>query len=121
MAAHATTAALVTAVNQKIASQPKPVSSRPPMSGPSVGTTTMTVATSPNIAAARFLSNRSRMMARLTTIPAEAPSACSTRAAIRLPIVPTTIARTLATVVSAKPASSTGRRPKRSDSGPMTS
>ncbi len=52
IAAQTTTMALVTAVNRKIASQPKAVSSRPPISGPNVGTTTMTVATSPIIDAA---------------------------------------------------------------------
>src|SRR6185369_3476335 len=72
MAAQITTAPVVTAVNMKIAGQPKPVSSSPPISGPKVGTTTMTVATRPSIDAARFLSNRSRMMARLTTMAAEA-------------------------------------------------
>ena len=113
--------ALVMAVNRKIDSQPKLTSSNPPIKGPSVGTTTMTVATSPSIAAARFRSNRSRMMARLTTMPAEAPNACSTRATIRLPTVPTDIASTLAAAVSARPIRTTGRRPKRSDSGPITS
>ena len=61
------------------------------------------------------------MMARLTTMPAEAPIACSTRATIRLPTVPTASASTLAAAVSARPARTTGRRPKRSDSGPITS
>ena len=39
------------------------------------------------MAAARLRSNRSRMMARPTTMPADAPSACSTRAKIRLSTV----------------------------------
>ena len=66
----------------KIDSQPNTVSSRPPISGPNVGATTITVATSPIIEAARSRSNRSRMMARPTTMPAEAPSACRMRATI---------------------------------------
>ena len=56
---------------------------------PTIGATTITVATRPIIDAARSRSNRSRMMARPTTMPVEAPSACSMRAAIRLPTVPT--------------------------------
>ncbi len=121
MAAQVTTPPLVMAVNVKIASQPKPVSSTPPIRGPSVGTTTITVETRPSMEAARSRSNRSRTMARLKTTPAEAPSACSTRAAIRAPTVPTAIASRLAAAESARPAISTGRRPKRSDSGPMMS
>ena len=74
--------------------------------------------TQPIIEAARLRSNRSRMMARPTTMPAEAPNACRMRAddqaADRVPA----IAARLAAAVSARPASITGRRPKRSDSGP---
>jgi hypothetical protein len=105
----------------KIACQRKKVSSSPPTSGPSVGATTITVATRPSTEAARSRLNRSRMMARATTMPAEAPIACRIRAAITLSTVGMTIAIRLATTVSPRPPSMTGRRPKRSDNGPMTS
>ena len=61
------------------------------------------------------------MMARATTIPADAPTACRMRAAITLSTVGMTMAITLANTVSPSPVSITGRRPKRSDSGPITS
>ncbi len=119
-AAQSTTSVEVKAVKMKIASQPKPVSSRPPVSGASVGTTTMTVATRPSIEAARLLSKRSRMMARLTTRPAEAPTACSTRARIRLCTVEISTALMLASAVIVSATSSTGLLPTRSDSGPIS-
>ncbi len=83
----------------------------PPISGPSVGTTTITVATSPIIAAARLRSNKSRMMARPMTMPVEAPTACRMRATISVLTFDIANASRLAKTVSAKPASSTGRRP----------
>jgi hypothetical protein len=121
IAVHSSTTRLAAAMLMKIDSQPKAVSSRPPISGPSVGTTTITVATRPSIEAARLRSNKSRMMARPITMPAEAPSACRMRAKIRPQTLEATIAKRLAAAVSANPAISTGRRPKRSDSGPVTS
>ena len=105
----------------KIACQRKKVSRMPPTSGPSVGAATITVATRPSTEAARSRSNRSRMIARATTMPAEAPIACRMRATMMLSTVGMTIAIRLANTVSARPPSITGRRPKRSDSGPITS
>ena len=61
------------------------------------------------------------MMARPMDCPVEAPSDCTTRAAIRPAMPAAKIAAVLATLASASPASTTGRRPKRSDSGPNTS
>ena len=61
------------------------------------------------------------MMARPITMPAVAPNACTVRATIRPVIEVAASAAKLATTVSASPASITGRRPKRSDSGPSTS
>ena len=87
----------------KIASQRKNVSSRPPISGPKVGAATITVATSPSTEAARSRPNRSRMMARATTMPADAPTACRMRAAITLSTVGMTIAITLASTVRPSP------------------
>ena len=90
----------------------------PPISGATMGATTMTVATSPIIEAARSRANRSRMIARPMTTPVEAPSACRMRNAISPVMVDAAIEATLDTTVSARPARTTGRRPKRSDSGP---
>ncbi len=61
------------------------------------------------------------MMARLTTMPVAPPSACRKRAAISCGSVCASEQPMLAATISARPASSTGRRPNLSDSGPMTS
>ena len=61
------------------------------------------------------------MMARLTTMPVAPPSACRKRAAISCGSVCASEQPMLAATIRARPASSTGRRPNLSDSGPMTS
>ena len=61
------------------------------------------------------------MMARPMVCPVEAPSDCTARAAMRAAMPAAKIAAVLATLASARPASTTGRRPKRSDSGPKIS
>ena len=61
------------------------------------------------------------MMARPITSPVEAPSACRPRAAISPPMLDIAIASTLDKAVIVRPTITTGRRPKRSDSGPSTS
>ncbi|MGX1044176.1 hypothetical protein AB7M41_003882 [Bradyrhizobium diazoefficiens] len=63
----------------------------------------------------------SRMMARLTTMPVAPPSAWKKRAAISCGRFCAKMQATLAATISASPASSTGRRPNLSDSGPMIS
>ena len=93
----------------------------PPISGATIGAITMAVVTSPIIEAARSRSKRSRMMARPITMPVEAPTACTKRATISAPIEEAAIAASEATTLRLRPASTTGRRPKRSDSGPSTS
>ena len=60
-------------------------------------------------------------MARLMVCPVEAPSDCTARAAIRAAMLAAKIAAVLATLASARPASTTGRRPKRSERGPKMS
>ena len=59
------------------------------------------------------------MMARLTTMPVAPPSAWKKRAAISCGRVSAKMQATLAATISARPPSSTGRRPNLSDSGPM--
>ncbi len=59
------------------------------------------------------------MMARLTTMPVAPPSACRKRAAISCGRVSAKMQAALAATIRPRPHSSTGRRPKRSDSGPM--
>ena len=59
------------------------------------------------------------MMARLTTKPVAPPSAWKKRAAISCGSVSAKMHATLAATINPKPRSSTGRRPKRSDSGPI--
>ncbi len=93
----------------------------PPTSGATIGMSTTTEVTSPIMEAACSRSYRSRMMARLMVCPVEAPSDCATRATMRPAMLAAKMAAVLATVASASPASTTGRRPKRSDSGPNTS
>ena len=61
------------------------------------------------------------MMARPITMPVEAPIACTTRAPISAPIEEAAMAASEAMTLSVSPASITGRRPKRSDSGPSSS
>jgi hypothetical protein len=60
------------------------------------------------------------MMARLITMPLAPPSACRKRAAISCGSDWANTPPIEATTIRPRPASSTGRRPKRSDSGPMT-
>ena len=60
------------------------------------------------------------MMARPITMPVEAPTACNVRTAISAPIEEAASAASAATTASDRPASTTGRRPKRSDSGPSS-
>ena len=59
------------------------------------------------------------MMARLTTMPEAPPSACRKRAAISCGSVSAKMPAALAATIRPMPPSSTGRRPNRSDSGPM--
>ena len=59
------------------------------------------------------------MMARLTTMPVAPPSAWKNRAAISCGRVSANMQAALAATIRPSPASSTGRRPNRSDSGPM--
>ena len=54
-------------------------------------------------------------------MPVDAPAAWMMRAAISAPIDEAAMAANDATTDSASPTSTTGRRPKRSDSGPSTS
>ena len=61
------------------------------------------------------------MMARLITMPLAPPSACKNRAIISCGRFCAKMQAALATTIRARPESSTGRRPKRSDNGPMTS
>jgi hypothetical protein len=119
--AQTSTAALNVAIQMKIACQPKLVTSTPPRAGATIGATTIAVVMRPSIAAERSRSNRSRMIARPITMPADAPTACSMRAAISSVIELAAMAATDAPTLSARPASSTGRRPKRSESGPSSS
>lgn len=60
----------------------------------------------------------SRMMARDTTIPAPADRPCTVRQNTSWPMLPATAQPTLASVNTARPTSTTGRRPKQSDSAP---
>ena len=60
------------------------------------------------------------MMARPMTMPVEAPTAWITRAPISAPIEEAAMAASEATTLSVSPASTTGRRPKRSDNGPSS-
>ncbi len=59
------------------------------------------------------------MMARLTTMPEAPPSAWKKRATISCGRLSAKMQATLATTIKPRPASNTGRRPKRSDSGPI--
>ena len=60
------------------------------------------------------------MMARLITMPLAPPSAWKKRAAISWGRVAAKMQPKLATIDNASPASITGRRPNRSDSGPSS-
>ncbi len=61
------------------------------------------------------------MMARPTTSPVDAPSACRLRAMISPVMLLASRAAALITAVSASPARITGRRPNLSDKGPSAS
>ena len=61
------------------------------------------------------------MMARPTTSPVEAPSACRLRAMISPVMLLASSAPALVIAVSASPTMITGRRPNLSDSGPSAS
>src|SRR5574341_808001 len=66
-------------------------------------------------------SYRSRTIARAQTTAAAMQAPCTARHAINVPTLSASALATLATVYSASPTSSTGRRPWRSASGPHTS
>ncbi len=60
----------------------------------------------------------SRIIARLSTMPAQAPSACTTRPAISAGNDHAAPHSAVPRRNAARPASNTGRRPKRSETGP---
>src|SRR6202048_1551611 len=61
------------------------------------------------------------MIARPMTWPVDAPRDCVTRHATRVAVVLAKKANGLATLAKARPVSTPGRRPKRSDNGPNSS
>ena len=90
----------------------------PPSSGAIAGDAVITMTSSANCRAACSGVAPSRAMARPSTSPPQAPSACTTRAAISHWMSDANAATRLATRNTASEAISTGRRPKRSDNGP---
>lgn len=81
----------------------------------------MTIATIDSTFAASVGSCASRAIARASTDAAPAPSACRKRTKISMSMEPAPKQPMLASVNSAMPPSSTGRRPQVSDSGPYSS
>src|SRR5262249_47794942 len=120
-AAQAKIVKLTPAANTKIASQPNSVSRMPPISGATIGINTTTEVTSPIMEAACSRSKRAGMTRGRRAGRVGAASECAVRATGRFAMFAAKRGGVRGRVASASPASTTGRRPKRSDSGPNTS
>ena len=108
-------------MNQKIARQPNEVSIWPPSQGAIIGATTMTMVT---LAIRLADSSRlavSRMMARDRAKAAPDPAPSRTRATSRISVEGASAPSAEPSTNSAMPALTQGRRPSRSDKGPITS
>ncbi len=101
--------------------QPAVAARRPPANGARTGAAPMTRKRHEYSVAASRSEQRSRTTARETTITAQAPSPCANRAARSAGRLHAAAPDADAAAYSASPASSGGRRPRRSDSGPWTS
>ena len=100
------------------ARQPQCAYSRPPTIGAMTGATPKKMVICAIVFCASDGPNRSRTTARETTMPAPVDSPCRARKKISCPIVCDSAQPTEASVNTASPTSTTGRRPKLSDSAP---
>ena len=109
------------ASTQKIQCHEPFTRSKPPASGARIGATPMTSIMSDSTRADCRASNRSRITARITTMPAEPPSAWAKRSSAKLSMLWASAQPADASANRPSPARSGRLRPKRSVSGPKAS
>ena len=113
----ASTAAPIQKSSQKFACQPKAASRRPPMAGLIIGTTAMPMVTKAIMEPARSAGTMSRTTARPSTMPTAA-LAWIIRKTRKTVALGAQMQPRVATQKMARPASTTGRRPRLSATGP---
>ncbi len=109
------------ASTQKIQCHEPFTRSQPPASGARIGATPMTSIMSDSTRADCRASNRSRITARITTMPAEPPSAWAKRSSAKLSMLWASAQPADASANRPSPARSGRLRPKRSVRGPKAS
>ena len=108
-------------MNHRIIRQPKAVSICPPSQGAIIGATTMTIVTVAIWLAASSRLAVSRMIARESAKTDPEPAPSRMRASSSISIDGASAPNTEPAMKSAMPALTQGRRPKRSERGPLTS
>lgn len=109
------------AISQKMRCQEPALRSSPPSSGPTMGAPAMIITSVDSICAAWVLPYRSRIMARDSIGPTQAPTAWNTRQNTTSAMVPDSAQPTEPTTKSTMPMKSGMRRPMRSLMGPHSS
>ena len=104
--------------NQNTLCQPRCTDSQPPTMGAMAGATPKKIVTCAMTRCACVGGNMSRITARDTTMPAPADRPCSARNATNCPMLCDSAQPREASVKTARPHSTTGRRPKLSDREP---
>ena len=107
--------------NQKTLCQPRCTANQPPTMGAMAGATPKKMVTWLITCCAWAGGNMSRMTARDTTMPAPADRPCSARNSTSAPMLSDSAQPAEARVNTARPHSTTGRRPRLSDSAPWNS
>ena len=105
-------------MNQKVSRQPPKPSRALPSNGARIGARPMISIIKDNIRAVSVWPKRSRTTARETTPPAQAPTAWTNRAAIRIPGDTASAQATEAATKIATPSRIGARLPRRSAAGP---
>ena len=119
-ATHSSVSAPHRATAIKLPRQPHQKADRPPNKGQSRAMTPRPVSAQAITCAPAVGSKRSRNTARAQTTAAAMAAPCKPRHTTNASMLPAAAQPTLAIVYRAKPASRTGRRPKRSETGPHT-
>ena len=120
-ATNSSTAAPNAVTTHSVPRQPSTIAASPPAEGPISAIRPRPVRPTDITCAPSRGSYRSRSIARAQTTAAAMQAPCTARAAISQPMSGAIDAAAPDSVYSASPASSTGRRPKRSATGPQAS
>ena len=109
------------AIDHSVARQPRVWASSAPVTGISIVRQASTDIATVITCVPCCCSNRSRTIARPQTMQAAMPRPCAARAAISTSMFGAIAPTAAPAAYSRKPATSTGRRPKRSEAGPHSS